>query len=302
MIYSMTGYGSASHSTTLGEFSAEVKSLNNRFLDLTIKLPRELAFAEPEARELLKNRLNRGKIDLYVRWSPAPGTSPLYEINEQMLREYARQAHSALGSISGESTNGTAIQFELGALLALPGVVNPARVATTDSGLAEAVRAVAKEALDVLENTRRAEGSALADAIRRHLDDILQMKTEVEQRKSELVEEFRQKLSERIEALLKNSSGTIEPGRLEAEVAILADKADITEELVRLDTHLVAMRKLLDENGTRPVGKSMDFLVQEIVRETNTIGNKARSAAVASTVVRMKSEAEKIREQVQNIE
>ncbi len=291
----MTGFGSAAQSCPQGEVGVEIKSLNNRFLDLNLKLPRELYFAEPRLREEIKKRLRRGKVDVFVRWTPAPDSQPLYHINAPLLRQYAAQVQEALGS--------TSVPIDAGALLALPGVVTPTQADAENGPLGQAAVEALAKAVAVLERVRAEEGEELAGAIAGHLEAMDAHRREVEQVKDTLLDDYRRRLNERIEVLGKTLDATLDPVRVETEIMFFADKSDITEELVRLDAHLKSFRKMLDGSGTgEPVGKNMDFLVQELLRETNTIGNKARGVAVAQRIVLMKSEIEKVREQVQNLE
>lgn len=298
MIRSMTGFGTASVSSPLGEVSVEIKSLNNRFLDLSVKLPREASSLELKVRDLVKKRLRRGKVDLYVRYIPSPDASGQYEINENVLRGYAKQVQAAF---AGDSSF-DASKVDIGALLQLPGVVSPAAFAGEESPLLAVITEAIEKALGNVEKAREIEGQALADAIRSHVHFIEEQTQAVMQVKDDLLNDYRVKLKERIEVLGKTLEATLDPVRVETEIMFYADKSDITEELVRLAAHFKSFRDMLDNPGKEPLGKSMDFLVQELLRETNTIGNKARGVSVASKIVSMKSEIEKIREQVQNIE
>lgn len=308
MIRSMTGFGAATASTPLGEISVEVKSLNNRFLDMTIKLPKELSASEPGLREVVRRRLRRGKVELYVRWTPLPGAQALYEINGPLLRHYARQVRealseeSAVGSGQPAAIPGGHLETDIGALLALPGVVVPTRGAAQDGPLSEGAADAVTRAIDALDRSRAEEGRALAAAISASLDLIDTLRQEVVAAKDLLLAEYRTRLIERLENLQRTVASSLDPGRAEAEAVMYAEKSDITEELVRLEAHLAACRRLLDPAYPEPAGKALDFLVQELLRESNTIGTKARGVAVAARVVAMKGEIEKIREQVQNLE
>ncbi len=294
-IRSMTGFGSALASSPAGEFAVEIKAVNNRFLDQNVRLPRELNFLEPAIRDEVKARVRRGKLDLFVRWSPAAGAAPLAEVNGPLLRHYATQIREALGLA-------TSAPVDIAALLQLPGTVISTSAAGDDEALVEAALQPVRAALEALDETRRREGAKLAAAILEVVDGIERMCAEVESLKDTLVEETRVRIRERLDQIEKNTGVVLEPGRLEAEVILFADKADITEEVVRLAAHVGAMRRLCGGSQTEGVGKTMDFLVQELLREVNTIGNKARGLEISQRVVRMKSEIEKIREQVQNIE
>lgn len=293
MIRSMTGFGSSSVTTPLGEVGVEVKSVNNRFLDMNLKLPRELNNVELRLRDEVKRRLRRGKVDVFIRWTPAPNAQPLYHLNTALIKTYADQLRDAL--------NGNDV--ECGHLLSLPGVVIPSPAVDEEGGLAEAAATALNQALDAVEQFRQREGSDLAAAIAGSLDVIAGHRAAVAEAKDDIQREHETRLRDRVARLQQELAVSVDPGRLEQELMFFADKSDITEELVRLDAHLASFRKMLStSNGSEPVGKSMDFLVQELLRETNTIGNKARGVAVAQNIVQMKSEIEKIREQVQNLE
>jgi uncharacterized protein (TIGR00255 family) len=296
MIRSMTGFGSASVSSDLGEFSVEVKSLNNRFLDMTLRLPKELGFLEPELREEIKRVVRRGKVELFLRWT-ATGTQPLYEINRPLLKHYAQQVREVMWrGAAGEQP------MDVGALFSLPGVIIPTGATSNTGPISLAALEAARAALKGLDDSRAAEGKALVAAIKGHLDVLEEGSRELASAKDQIVDEFRRRLSERLAALETNVQAKVDPGRMEAEVLIYVDKSDVTEELVRLDAHIAAFRKQCNGDTPEPVGKFMDFLVQELLREVNTTGNKARGLAVAQRIVQMKSEIEKIREQVQNLE
>lgn len=291
----MTGYGSARASNELGEFVVEVKSLNNRFLDLGVKLPKELNHLEPLLREEVKKHVGRGKVEVFLRWSGAPGATPLYEINVQLLKYYEKQLREAFDE-------GSTSSLDVSALLTLPGVVNPTHSAAGDSRLGEVVVGVVREALLALDKARAVEGEQLVTAIQVHLSALEKYREEILLVKDELLEEYRSRLKDRIDVLGNTLGATIDPARVETEIMFFVDKSDITEELVRLEVHLTAFKKNCKPTQEGSVGKSMDFLAQELLREVNTVGNKARGLPIATRIVKMKSEIEKIREQVQNIE
>jgi uncharacterized protein (TIGR00255 family) len=294
----MTGFGAATASSSIGEVSVEVKSLNNRFLDANIKLPRELTSAELQLRDEIKRHLRRGKVDMFVRWIAAPGAQALYEINKPVLQHYARQLEDALHSIGGSE-----VRMDLNALLGLPGVVTPTAAAAEQDELLTTALQAAVKALENLDAARVREAQHLTAAIDEHLGAIEDLRDKIAQAKDELLEEYRRRVRERIETLAKSADINMDPARLETELLLHADKSEITEELVRLGAHLQTFRQTLaSPPKNEPVGKPLDFLVQELLREANTIGNKARGVAVAQYVVQMKTEIEKIREQVQNLE
>lgn len=295
MIRSMTGFGAALSSTPHGEFAVEIKTVNNRFLDQNVRVPRELNFLEMQVREVVKAGIRRGKADVFIRWTAPAGAAPLYEVNGALLRHYADGVRAALGLPAHAPV-------DAGALLQLPGTVSPTAAVTDDGALALAAQDAVRQALDALDATRRAEGAKLAEAIVGTLDTVEALCAEIAELKDTLVAEVASRLRERMDQITKTAGVQPDPGRAEQEVLVFADKCDITEELVRLDAHIGSFRKLCSGRADEGVGKAMDFLVQELLREANTIGNKARGLEVANRVVRMKGEIEKIREQVQNIE
>ncbi|MBX7246702.1 MAG: YicC family protein [Candidatus Sumerlaeaceae bacterium] len=293
MIRSMTGYGSAVLAGAHGEFMVEVKSLNNRFLDLNVRMPKELAFLELALREEVKRAIRRGKVDLFVRWTPAPGAPPPSEINAPLLRHYAGQLRDALGELAPQAAAG---------LLNLPGVVVASTAAAGTEDFERMLISAAREALGALDTSRASEGRELAGAIEGHLDTLKNFRDEAAAAKDELQEAYAARLRERIEELVTKQGLSPDSSRLETEIALAADRADVTEELVRLDAHITSFRKLCRSDSPEPIGKTMDFLSQELLREVNTLGNKVRGLSITSRVVEMKSEIEKIKEQIQNLE
>ncbi|MCX7718726.1 MAG: YicC family protein [Candidatus Sumerlaeaceae bacterium] len=294
MIRSMTGYGTATVTHELGEFTAEVKSLNGRFLDVTVRMPKELAFAEMAVREEVKRRVRRGKVDVYLRWVPAPGAVPAAAINAHLLKHYLDSLYDAVGPEVAAAASP--------ALLALPGVVANASPPPDGTRLQAAALDAVGAALRVLDESRAAEGAAHAAAILAHIEVLEHFRLEVALARNAAMDEQAARLRARVEELTRSLALQADPGRLEMEIALMADRCDITEELVRLDAHLAAFRAQCDPANPEPVGKTLDFLTQELQREVTTIGNKARGVPAAKRVVDMKAEIEKIREQVQNLE
>jgi uncharacterized protein (TIGR00255 family) len=295
MIRSMTGYGSASETGEHGEFVVEIRSVNNRHLDLSLRLPRELSSLEPAVRDALRARLQRGKVDVFVRWVPSPAAPPLCEINVGLLQHYITQLSPALQS-AGAAT------LDLAALLTLPGVVIPTAVVREGDALERALLRAVEAALVAFDRARVDEGRALAAALRAHLAAVEEAVEAIAQLKPGLDALMLERLAERIRRVAEAAGVAPEAGRIEMELALAADKADVTEELVRLRAHIAAFRKKLESHNGEPVGKNFDFLAQELHRELTTLGNKARGTEIASHLLRAKNELEKIREQVQNIE
>ncbi len=278
-----------------GEFVVEIRSVNNRHLDLSVRLPKELAFFEPTVRDIVRRSVGRGKVDVFVRWTPSPAMPPLAEINVALLRHYVEELRS-LSEVLGSTT------LDLGALLTLPGVVNPTATVLDSPQLESGLRDALLMALESFNRARAAEGRALGAAVREHLACFQESIEAISGLKPELDQKMLERLAERIRKLAENAGVTPEPGRLEMELTLAADKADVTEELVRLRSHLSAFERQMSNDDATPVGKALDFLVQEINREITTLGNKAREAEISPYILRAKNELEKIREQVQNIE
>jgi len=296
---SMTGFGRAERATPEGRFTAEARSVNSRFLDVNLRLPQGLASIEPALRERTAAKIARGKIDLVIRWEPAPALAPSPKIAVEVLEDLIRQTR-AIRALVPELR-----RMDLASLLRIPGVIldqsADERTPETAAALAADVRETAEAALDALGEARAREGAALADALGRHLATVRESLAAIDAGKLAVVERYRDRLRQRIAELLKGSDTTVDPGRIEMEAALFADRADIQEEIDRLRAHLDTFDKtILHPEG--PAGRSLDFLVQEILREANTIGSKARDLDLARHVLAMKNAIESIKEQVMNVE
>jgi len=293
---SMTGFGAAEEETAVGRVSVEVRSVNNRFLEIAVRLPREFNSMETRLRGLVKEGLRRGKVDLSIRWQPKAELAPRMEINAEVLEAYARQIQ-ALQARLGDSGP---LPFQL--LLELPGVtLGAAGPQLDEETLWASVRAPVAAALERLCQERLREGRALTADLLVHLQAIARGAEALEAAKEQVVERYRERLERRIEEWRAQSDAAIDEGRLEAEVLFFADRCEITEELVRLRAHREKLASTLHSPGG-PVGKALDFLTQEILRELNTIGAKARDTEAASSILAMKGALEKMREQIQNLE
>jgi uncharacterized protein (TIGR00255 family) len=295
-ISSMTGYGSAEAETEIGRLTAEARAVNSRFLDTLLHTPREFNPIETRLRALVKDYARRGKIDLSIRWQIDPDLAPRTDVNVDLLRDYSRQIQ-AIQSDLGDSG-----PLPLAYLLDLPGVIAGAKGPSLDpDALWDAVRPVAAKALERFAEERRREAESHVADLQTHLEDLRRETAAIEAGKDEVVERYRERLAKRIEEWRSQNNATIDEGRLEAEVLFHADRGDVTEELVRLGAHLEKFASTLEANRG-PVGKDLDFLAQETLREINTIGSKSRDTALARSVLAMKASLEKIREQVQNLE
>jgi uncharacterized protein (TIGR00255 family) len=287
---SMTGFGVGSATLGDGRLSLEVRALNHRHQDVRVRMPADLAEQAFFVEQLARARLGRGRYDIAVRVEGRFAGAP--RVNTERLRGL----HSALRELSNEIAPGS--ELPLTALLGLPHVFE------SDGLDSDAVRYSIEEAFTAAANSlgdmRLEEGHALQVELAARLASARQLRTQIEAGAEELVLYQRKRLRERLEKLLTGVEVTIDPTRLEAELAILADKSDITEELVRLGSHFSQLEALF--SSSESIGRRLDFLLQEVGREVNTIGSKCLHATVSHLVVEMKAEIERMREQVQNVD
>ncbi len=286
----MTGFGAGSATVDGEQLSVEVRAVNQKFVDVKARLPRELAALEAELVQLVKAKLARGAIDVQVHRRAEQGT-PGVEIDLVLAREYAR-AHAELEATLGLEDPVTARSlFEAEGVVRL--VERPAAMEAARRALLEAVEG----ALGQLVAMREKEGEALARDLSSRLKTMSQLSQQVDAEAPAALAEHRRRLQARLKELVV---APLDPGRLEQEVALLADRTDVAEELTRLKSHLDQFTELLARPG--PAGRRLDFLSQELHREVTTLGNKSQSASIARLVIELKTEAERIREQVQNVE
>jgi uncharacterized protein (TIGR00255 family) len=291
MIRSMTGFGAGHASRDGEEIDVEVRSVNHKFCEVKVRLPRELAALEIEIGRAVKERLARGGVEAAVRRIVSRG-AVVPRIDGALAGEYARAFEDLRQRL------GLAGPVPLQAVLDAEGVVSLEERATDlEAARAGVVQALGL-ALDQLTSMRAREGEALARDIGGRLSTIEAAVAQVEQLAPASVEHHRARLHERVQELSRGF--TPDPARLAQEVALLADRLDVAEEITRLRSHLAQMRELMA--GGEPAGRKMEFLVQEMHREVNTIGSKSQSADIAPRVVAMKAEIERMREQVQNVE
>ena len=295
-MYSMTGYGRGTASLEGRELTIELKSVNNRFLDIGMKLPRQLSFLEDGLRKLLNDNLSRGHVDVFVNYRNLRSDSKTVRVDEALLRAYlasARESAKALDLVD---------DLTLSKALTLPDVTTILPADEDQQALTELATTAMTEAIEGLKAMRLKEGERLKLDLNARMDTMTGYAAAIEKRAPAVAEEYRTKLTARVEELLGETLGEteVDRARLATEVAIFADRAAIDEEIVRLNTHLIHFRELLEAD--EPVGRKMDFLVQEMNRECNTVGSKANDAELTSIVLLSKAEIEKLREQIQNIE
>jgi uncharacterized protein (TIGR00255 family) len=287
----MTGFGSGRGSSGAEELDVEIRSVNHKFAEVKARLPRELSPLEVEVVKTVKERLARGGVDVSVRRAAGAGTlAP--RVDAALAESYARafrEVQARLG-ITGP--------LVLSDVLAAEGVVRlEERQVDLDAGR-EALRQGLTAALDALVAMRAREGEALARDLAARLDTVEALVARVASLVPQSVEHHRLRLQERIEELTRGMA--LDPARLTQEVALFADRTDVAEEMTRLTSHVGQVRSLL--GSAEPAGRKLDFLVQEMHREANTIGSKSQSAEIAGVVVALKAEIERMREQVQNVE
>ena len=292
MIRSMTGYGRAVETIDGREITAELRSVNNRYLDCTVKMPRLYAFAEDSVKTHVKSAFSRGKVDVFIAVNVMEDMQMRISVNHPVLEGYL----SAMRSIA--SDYGVRDDISVTALSRLPDVFVVEKAEEDEEKLTQDILSVVDKALEKFTAMRTTEGAALEADLRGRAATILTLVEKVEQRSPVTLAEYRARLTEKMQEVLQST--TIDEGRILQEAAIYADKIAVDEETVRLRSHLNQLETMLTNGGA--IGRKLDFLLQELNREANTIGSKGNDLEQARTVVEIKAELEKIREQTQNIE
>ena len=285
----MTGYGETIDGR---EITAELRSVNNRYLDCTVKMPRLYAFAEDSVKTHVKSAISRGKVDVFIAVNVMEDMQMRISVNHPVLEGYL----SAMRSIA--SDYGVRDDISVTALSRLPDVFVVEKAEEDEEKLTQDILSVVDKALEKFTAMRTTEGAALEADLRGRAATILTLVEKVEQRSPVTLAEYRARLTEKMQEVLQST--TIDEGRILQEAAIYADKIAVDEETVRLRSHLNQLETMLTNGGA--IGRKLDFLLQELNREANTIGSKGNDLEQARTVVEIKAELEKIREQTQNIE
>lgn len=290
---SMTGFGRATAAGDDFSITVELKTVNNRFLDVNLRLSSEIQSLETAIKRNIGNRLSRGRVDVNLQYERSNEVS--YEINRPMITGYL----AAMRSMKNEFD--LAGEPDLNVIARLPNVVIPSKAEAGPEFFA-AIETVLTDALDDLEKMRESEGAALADELNSRLTGIESRLPAIEEESAKVAAEYHERLLKRMNDMLAKTASQIDidQGRLAQEVAYLADRADISEEITRLRTHIDHFRSIMSED--KDVGKRLDFLTQELNREANTITSKTNNMVVKENALAIKSEIEKIREQVQNVE
>lgn len=288
----MTGYGRARQTLNGRDITVEVRSVNNRYLDCTVKVPRTYIFAEDAVKARVQKAVSRGKVDVFITIDAAAADETVVAVNEPLARGYY-EALTRLKDIFSLEDGLNAVT-----LAKFPDVLTVTKAEEDLESVAADICAVLDEALAAYNAMRTVEGGKLREDIAGRADTIEAVVGKVEERSPQTVAAYREKLLARMQEVLQSTA--IDESRILTEAAIFADKIAVDEETVRLRSHLSQLRTMLESD--QPIGRKLDFLIQEVNRECNTIGSKCNDLTIAQDVVNMKAEVEKIREQVQNIE
>ena len=292
MVRSMTGFGRAQRIVDRWDITVELRSVNHRFLEYSARVPRTYAYLEEKLKGYLKASISRGKVDVSVTIQPVSGSATRVTIDHSLAREYL-EALTQLSEDLQVKNDVTVSQ-----LARFGDIFTVTRVQEDEDQVWEAVSQVAKEAVERFVSMREAEGRRMEQDLRNRLVTIEGLVAQVEERSPQTVEAYRTRLYNRLQEVLADKA--VDQQRVLTEAAIFAEKVAVDEETVRLRSHIHQFRDILDSG--EPVGRKLDFLVQEFNRATNTIGTKAQDMEVARIVVDLKAEIEKIREQIQNVE
>ena len=288
----MTGYGRARQTLNGRDITVEVRSVNNRYLDCTVKVPRTYIFAEDAVKARVQKAVSRGKVDVFITIDAAAADETVVAVNEPLARGYY-EALTRLKDMFSLEDGLNAVT-----LAKFPDVLTVTKAEEDLESVAADICAVLDEALAAYNAMRTVEGGKLREDIAGRADTIEAVVGKVEERSPQTVAAYREKLLARMQEVLQSTA--IDESRILTEAAIFADKIAVDEETVRLRRHLSQLRTMLESD--QPIGRKLDFLIQEVNRECNTIGSKCNDLTIAKDVVNMKAEVEKIREQVQNIE
>lgn len=292
MVKSMTGYGRAVETVNGREYTVELRSVNNRYLDCTVKLPRMLSFAEDAVKQAVKNTISRGKVDVFISLRAEGASDVKVTLNTPVVEGYL----SAMNRMVEDY--GIRDDISVSVISRLPDVFTVEKPEVDEQALQTDLMYVVNRALEQYDAMRTAEGGALERDLRSRGQTIAELVSQVEAGSGQTVIDYRTRLENKLKEVLANTA--IDESRILTEAAIFADKIAVDEETVRLRSHLDQMNSMLTSGGA--IGRKLDFLLQEMNRESNTIGSKCSDVRLARIVVDIKAELEKIREQTQNIE
>ena len=292
MIKSMTGYGGAKGSVEGLDISIDLKSVNNRYLDTSVRLPRSFLFAEDGIKAAVQRHISRGKVDVFVSIDSSAAGDMTVKINQPLLKGYI-EAVNSIANEYGLPNDMTAMS-----VCRFPDVLSVEKKDMDAEAITSGIIAIAEQALEDFDSMRLREGEKLRDDVLSKLGTIESLVSVVEQESPKTLADYRARLESKMAEVL--GSAGIDENRILAEAAIFADRIAVDEETVRLRSHMSQLKTMI--SGNSPTGRKIDFLIQEFNREANTIGSKCQNSHIAHVVVDLKSEIEKIREQIQNIE
>ena len=292
LVKSMTGYGRAVETVNGREFTVELRSVNNRYLDCTVKLPRMLSFAEDSVKQAVKKTISRGKVDVYISLHAEGASDVKVSLNAPVVEGYLAAMKQMVDAY------GVKDDISVSVLSRMPEVFTVEKPEVDEEQLLSDLMGVVDKALESYNAMRATEGKALENDLRSRGNTILELVAQVEEGNGQTVIDYRTRLENKLKEVLANTA--IDESRILTEAAIFADKVAVDEETVRLRSHLEQMNTMLTAGGA--IGRKLDFLLQEMNRESNTIGSKCTDVKLARIVVDIKAELEKIREQTQNIE
>lgn len=289
----MTGFGRGQATIDNWKFNVEMKTVNHRYLDTHVKMPRKFSFLEPQVKALVKKHLKRGKVDIFITYEDQNDKSNSVVINEALIGEYLEK----LGSVA-EKYN-IKNDLSLSVLTGYPDVMKLEEQEVDEDLLWRVLSLAMEDALTSLKEMRSHEGASLKADLEQKIAYMLDLHKELANRSGLVVEDYRTRLKERLDELLQDVNG-VDEQRLAQEVAVFADRCAIDEELVRLESHFKQLDTMLNSNDS--VGRKLDFLAQEMNREANTVASKANDLTITNNAIALKAEIEKVREQIQNIE
>ncbi len=293
MIRSMTGYGKQNLSVEGREYQIEIKSVNHRYLDINVKIPKAISYLEETIKKEISNKIKRGKIDVFVSFENNSEEGRKIEINKQLAKLYIEQLKELAQEEKIESN------IEVMDIAKIPDVLT-IKVDEENSKIKDEIKQVTQGAVTRILEMKNIEGKKISQDLLQRIRNIQSKIVEISAKSTGLIEEYVVKLEKRVKELLKNDE--VDKSRLAQEVVIYADKCSIEEEITRLKSHIFQFENLISNNQDGAIGKKLDFIIQEMNRETNTIGSKANNLEITNGVIDIKTEIEDIREQVQNIE
>lgn len=293
MIKSMTGYGKGTLQVENREYQVEIKSVNHRYLDISVKMPRVLSYLEEDIKKQISEKIKRGKVDVFITFENNSQEGKNIQINKEIAKMYINQLKE-LALEENISSN-----IEVTEITKFPDVLTIKNEQDDDTIKNELIAAT-KEATEKIINMKSIEGEKIAQDLLSRISNIEKKIEEISKKSTGLIEEYVVKLEKRIKEILKTEE--VDQNRLAQEVVIYADKCSIEEEITRLKSHIYQLKNLISTNNNEAIGKKLDFIIQEINRETNTIGSKANNLDITNEVINIKTEIEDIREQTQNIE